>query len=82
MHPSDGRVISNFIVQALHGAEVTDYGDDGRTRSCCCPDDRLQRQSDIRRAPDCLADRTRRVQFDEGPGKPVAYFDALLSAGV
>jgi UDP-glucuronate decarboxylase len=39
MHPSDGRVVSNFIVQALTGAPITIYGDGGQTRSFCYVDD-------------------------------------------
>jgi UDP-glucuronate decarboxylase len=39
MHPRDGRVISNFIVQALHGADITIYGDGQQTRSFCYVDD-------------------------------------------
>lgn len=33
MHPSDGRIVSNFIIQALRGEEITVYGDDTQTRS-------------------------------------------------
>jgi UDP-glucuronate decarboxylase len=39
MHPNDGRVVSNFIVQALQGAPVTIYGDGSQTRSFCYVDD-------------------------------------------
>ncbi len=39
MHPNDGRVVSNFIVQALSGRDVTLYGDGGQTRSFCYVDD-------------------------------------------
>ena len=39
MHPSDGRVVSNFIVQALTGAPITLYGDGSQTRSFCYVDD-------------------------------------------
>jgi UDP-glucuronate decarboxylase len=39
MHPNDGRVISNFIVQALKGEEITIYGDGSQTRSFCYVDD-------------------------------------------
>ena len=39
MHPHDGRVVSNFIVQALRGETITVYGDGGQTRSCCYVDD-------------------------------------------
>jgi UDP-glucuronate decarboxylase len=35
MHPNDGRVVSNFIVQALNGEPITVYGDGGQTRSFC-----------------------------------------------
>ncbi len=35
MHPADGRVVSNFIVQALQGAPITLYGDGSQTRSFC-----------------------------------------------
>jgi UDP-glucuronate decarboxylase len=39
MHPNDGRVVSNFIVQALRGQPVTIYGDGSQTRSFCYVDD-------------------------------------------
>lgn len=39
MHPNDGRVVSNFIVQALQGDPVTIYGDGSQTRSFCYVDD-------------------------------------------
>jgi len=39
MHPRDGRVVSNFIVQALRGADITIYGDGRQTRSFCYVDD-------------------------------------------
>jgi UDP-glucuronate decarboxylase len=39
MHPNDGRVVSNFIVQALNGDEITIYGDGKQTRSFCFVDD-------------------------------------------
>ena len=39
MHPSDGRVVSNFIVQALRGEDITVYGDGSQTRSFCYVDD-------------------------------------------
>src|SRR6516162_2280768 len=39
MHPNDGRVVSNFIVQALLGREITVYGDGSQTRSFCYIDD-------------------------------------------
>ncbi len=39
MHPDDGRVVSNFIVQALKGENITIYGDGSQTRSFCYVDD-------------------------------------------
>jgi len=39
MHPNDGRVVSNFIVQALRGTDITIYGDGQQTRSFCYVDD-------------------------------------------
>jgi UDP-glucuronate decarboxylase len=39
MHPNDGRVVSNFIVQALRGEDLTVYGDGSQTRSFCFVDD-------------------------------------------
>jgi len=42
MHPSDGRVVSNFIVQALKGEDITLYGDGNQTRSFCYVDDLIE----------------------------------------
>ena len=39
MDPNDGRVVSNFIMQALHGKDITIYGDGQQTRSFCYVDD-------------------------------------------
>jgi UDP-glucuronate decarboxylase len=39
MHPNDGRVVSNFVVQALRGEDITVYGDGTQTRSFCYVDD-------------------------------------------
>ncbi|MFA6288941.1 MAG: UDP-glucuronic acid decarboxylase family protein [Opitutaceae bacterium] len=53
MHPNDGRVVSNFIVQALKGEDITIYGDGKQTRSFCYVDDliegfvRLMNQNDV-----------------------------------
>lgn len=41
MHPNDGRVVSNFIVQALKGDPITIYGDGSQTRSFCYVDDMI-----------------------------------------
>lgn len=42
MHPNDGRVVSNFIVQALKGKDITIYGDGTQTRSFCYVDDMVK----------------------------------------
>src|SRR6201996_115237 len=42
MHPNDGRVVSNFIVQALKGEDITIYGDGQQTRSFCYVDDLIE----------------------------------------
>ena len=42
MHPNDGRVVSNFIVQALKGEDITIYGDGTQTRSFCYVDDMVE----------------------------------------
>jgi UDP-glucuronate decarboxylase len=42
MHPNDGRVVSNFIVQALQNRDITIYGDGSQTRSFCYVDDLIE----------------------------------------
>jgi UDP-glucuronate decarboxylase len=42
MHPNDGRVVSNFIMQALQGESITIYGDGSQTRSFCYVDDLIE----------------------------------------
>ena len=42
MHPNDGRVVSNFVVQALKGQPITIYGDGSQTRSFCYVDDLIE----------------------------------------
>ena len=42
MHPKDGRVVSNFITQALNGEDITVYGDGSQTRSFCYRDDLVE----------------------------------------
>lgn len=42
MNPNDGRVVSNFIVQALQGKDITIYGDGNQTRSFCYVDDLIE----------------------------------------
>ncbi len=61
MHPNDGRVVSNFIVQALRGQDITLYGDGQQTRSFCYVDDLIEgfiRFMDLPR------------NIDGGPGYP------------
>ena len=42
MHPNDGRVVSNFIMQALKGEDITIYGDGSQSRSFCYVDDLVE----------------------------------------
>jgi UDP-glucuronate decarboxylase len=42
MHPNDNRVVSNIIVQALRGEDITIYGDGSQTRSFCYVDDMIE----------------------------------------
>jgi UDP-glucuronate decarboxylase len=52
MHPDDGRVVSNFIVQALKGQDITIYGDGRQTRSFCYVDDLLEAMIRAMKTPD------------------------------
>lgn len=52
MHPFDGRVVSNFIRQALAGKDITIYGDGGQSRSFCYVDDLLDGMLKMMDAPD------------------------------
>jgi UDP-glucuronate decarboxylase len=52
MHPNDGRVVSNFIVQALKGESITVYGDGSQTRSFCYVDDLVEGFLRLMQAPD------------------------------
>jgi len=59
MHPNDGRVVSNFIVQALKGEPITLYGTGSRSRSFCYVDDlvtgmiaMMDQDDPVRRLPD------------------------------
>ena len=140
MHPNDGRVVSNFIVQALKGEDITIYGEGQQSRSFCYvddlvegflrfmelpgragepgyagpinlgnpneftirqlaeqviqltgskskmvfrplpADDPLQRQPDISRAREHLADWQPKVQLEEGLRHTIAFFDELLTS--
>lgn len=52
MHPYDGRVVSNFIVQALHNEDITIYGDGSQTRSFCYVDDLIEGMMRMMNGPD------------------------------
>jgi UDP-glucuronate decarboxylase len=54
MRPDDGRVVSNFIVQALRGDAITIYGDGGQTRSFCYIDDLINGFVSLMEAPDTV----------------------------
>jgi len=54
MHPNDGRVISNFIVQALRNEDITVYGDGSQTRSFCHVDDLVDGLLRLMSAPDSV----------------------------
>ncbi len=51
MHPDDGRVVSNFVVQALNGRPITIYGDGTQTRSFCYVDDLIEGMVRLMRTP-------------------------------
>jgi UDP-glucuronate decarboxylase len=52
MHPYDGRVVSNFIIQALTGQDITIYGDGEQTRSFCFVDDLIDGMMRMMAGPD------------------------------
>jgi UDP-glucuronate decarboxylase len=52
MHPNDGRVISNFIIQALKNEPITIYGDGSQTRSFCYVDDQIEAFLRLMNSPD------------------------------
>ena len=54
MHPQDGRVVSNFIVQALEGRDITIFGDGKQTRSFCFVDDLLEGMMRLMAAEDLI----------------------------
>lgn len=54
MQPDDGRVVSNFIVQALRGEDITVYGDGSQTRSFCYVDDMVEGILKFMASPDDL----------------------------
>jgi UDP-glucuronate decarboxylase len=52
MHPFDGRVVSNFIRQALRGEQITIFGDGSQTRSFCYVDDLIEGMVRMMEGPD------------------------------
>lgn len=54
MHPNDGRVVSNFIVQALKGEDITIFGDGSQTRSFCYVDDLVVALLAFMQQDDCI----------------------------
>ena len=54
MHPNDGRVVSNFMVQALRGAPITLYSDGTQTRAFCYVDDLVDGFVKLMAAPDTI----------------------------
>ncbi len=75
MHPNDGRVVSNFIVQALKGEPITIFGDGSQTRAFCYVDDLIEGFIRLMEAPDALT----------GPvnlGNPVTFTIAELAEKV
>ncbi len=54
MHPHDGRVVSNFIMQALKGEPITLFGDGSQTRAFCYVDDMIEGFVRLMEAPDAL----------------------------
>jgi len=54
MHPNDGRVVSNFIVQALLNRDITIYGDGAQTRAFCYVDDLIDGLVRLMMSPDLI----------------------------
>lgn len=54
MHPNDGRVVSNFILQALQNQDITIYGDGSQTRSFCYRDDLIDGMMRLMETPDTV----------------------------
>jgi UDP-glucuronate decarboxylase len=66
IHPSDGRIVSNFIVQALLGRDITIYGDRLRTRSLCYADDLIDGLMRLMSSEDCATGAI-------NPGNPTEF---------
>ena len=87
MHPNDGRVISNFIMQALSGDPITIFGDGSQTRSFCFVDDMVEGLIRMMNAPDDLTgpvnlgnpaeytmlDLARHIITLTGSGSPITF---------
>jgi UDP-glucuronate decarboxylase len=90
MHPNDGRVVSNFIVQALKGEPITLYGTGSQTRSFCYVDDlvtgkiaMMDQDAPVRRRPDItLAKEKLRweptISLRDGLTRTIDYFRSHL----
>jgi len=75
MHPNDGRVISNFIMQALRNEDITVYGDGSQTRSFCYVDDMIDGMIRLMNASDFLT-------FPINFGNPVEFTISQLAEQV
>ena len=75
MHPNDGQVVSNFIVQALRGQDIALYGGGGQTRAFCYVDDlvdglvRMMATAGRRRWPTERGESARRSRSANSPNK-------------
>ena len=56
MHPNDGRVVSNFILQALLNRDITVYGDGAQSRAFCYVDDLIDGLVRLMKSPDEVVD--------------------------
>ncbi|MFO1068928.1 MAG: UDP-glucuronic acid decarboxylase family protein [Geminicoccaceae bacterium] len=72
MHPKDGRVVSNFIVQALTGQPISIYGSGSQTRSFLYVDDLIEGFLRLMRAPDAVTGPTNLGSADEMPIEDLA----------
>ena len=72
MHPNDGRVVSNFIMQALQNKPITIYGDGSQTRSFCYVDDLIEVFVRLMDTPDDVTGPVNTGNPDEFPIKELA----------
>ena len=73
MHPNDGRVVSNFIMQALRGEDITIYGDGNQTRSFCYVDDLIDGMVHMMNSRDGFTGPVNMGNPDEFTMKQLAY---------